>query len=315
MKPCTLKWVVNLFSFSTTMNWRYEHLLIESVRMLLQSKLRGAYRVTKVLASVFKSLQAVPCATPYGETIYIDLRVTSSYRIFAEVMWEEDEQKQVQRLVKAGDIVFDIGAHLGVYTVLLSHLVGPTGRVIAFEPNLRVLPALERTVKERKNVTLLPIALSSFSGEQVLYVPGDDSMASLADWTAGKHGEITRSVCETFTLDELARQGKIPEPDFIKCDVEGAELLVFQGGKEVLDRDNGPILLFEANANAMRGFNVTAEALLGFIRGLRRARYTTYLVESELEEVRGDRLPEHCNLIAIPEAKMDRLERRNQRIG
>jgi len=203
MKPCTLKWVVNLFSFSTTMNWRYEHLLIESVRMLLQSKLRGAYRVTKVLASVFKSLQAVPCATPYGETIYIDLRVTSSYRIFAEVMWEEDEQKEVQRLVKAGDMVFDIGAHLGVYTVLLSHLVGPTGRVIAFEPNLRVLPALERTVKERKNVTLLPIALSSFSGEQVLYVPGDDSMASLADWTAGKHGEITRSVCETFTLDEL----------------------------------------------------------------------------------------------------------------
>lgn len=61
------------------MNWRDEHLLIEFVRMLLQSKLRGAYRVTKVLANVFKSLQAVPCATSYGETIYIDLRVTSFY--------------------------------------------------------------------------------------------------------------------------------------------------------------------------------------------------------------------------------------------
>jgi len=289
--------------------------LVELVRGLLKSNLRGTYRVTKILASTFKSLQLVPCMTSYGGKIYVDLRVSSSYGIFTGKLWEESEQRQVQKLLKKGDIAFDIGAHFGVYTVLLSHLVGPTGRVIAFEPNPRVLPALERTVKERKNVTLLPIALSSFSGEQVLYVPGDDLMASLADWTAGKHGEMTQSVCETFTLDELARQGKIPEPDFIKCDVEGAELLVLQGGKEVLDRDNGPILLFEANANAMRGFGVTAKALLGFIRGLRRARYTTYLVKSEMEEVRGDWLPDHCNLIAIPEAKMDRLERRNQRIG
>jgi len=289
--------------------------LVELVRVLLKSNLRGTYRLTKILANIFESLQQVPCTTSYGGRVFVDLRVGSSHGIFTGKAWKENEQREVQKLLKEGDIAFDIGAHFGIYTVLLSHLVGPTGRVIAFEPNPRILPSLERTVKERKNVTLLPIALSSFSGEQVLYVPGDDSMASLADWTAGKHGEITRFVCETSTLDELARQGKIPEPDFIKCDVEGAELLVLQGGKEVLDRDNGPILLFEANANAMRGFDVTAEVLLGFIRGLRRARYTIYLVEGDMEEVRGDQLPDHCNLIAILEAKMDRLERRNQRIG
>ncbi len=155
--------------------------LVELVRVLLKSNLRGTYRLTKILANIFESLQQVPCTTSYDGRVFVDLRVGSSHGIFTGKAWEENEQRVVQKLLKEGDIAFDIGAHFGIYTVLLSHLVGPTGRVVAFEPNPRILPSLERTVKELDNVTLLPILLSNCSGKQTLYVPEDDSMASLAD--------------------------------------------------------------------------------------------------------------------------------------
>ena len=74
----------------------------------------------------------------------------------------------MRRFVRAGDVVFDIGANLGLHTVLLA---GLRGRAFAFEPNPELLPTLEMTVQELGNTTLCACALSDEDSDCTLFVP------------------------------------------------------------------------------------------------------------------------------------------------
>src|SRR5262245_22436384 len=120
-------------------------LLGHLARLVLSSGIRGRTRITLNLARLFEQLQALPISID-GAHLYLDLRIASSHALVTGQYPECDEQAVMRRLVVPGDIAFDIGAHLGLHTVLLSHLVGSNGRVYAFEPNPRVLPVLCRTV-------------------------------------------------------------------------------------------------------------------------------------------------------------------------
>src|SRR6185369_3924685 len=125
----------------------------------------------------------------------------------------------------AGDVVFDIGANIGLHSILLSKLVGPSGRVCAFEPNSELFPALSCTIAQLGNATLYPFALSNTTNESLLFVPPDDSVASLVDWTVNApsfadDGPAHAVTCIERPLDSLVSENMLPEAHFIKCDVE-----------------------------------------------------------------------------------------------
>src|SRR5438876_7312107 len=162
-------------------------LLSRFIAAYLRSGLHGSTRLTNFLSPRIKSLQSVPIETKAG-VIYGDLRITSARGILAQPNSQSGEDLVMRRFVRAGDTVFDIGAHLGFYTLLLSKLVGESGAVFAFEPNPELRPSLERTIEPCKNITLLQIALSDRNGENNLYVPEDASMGSLRNWTDGVVG-------------------------------------------------------------------------------------------------------------------------------
>jgi len=130
--------------------------------------------------------------------------------------------------VAPGSIVFDIGANVGFYTLLASVLVGPHGRVFAFEPlvcNLRYLTR-HLELNQAANVTVFDVAVTDRRGT-VPFDPGPNaSMAHLA-------GEGALSV-PTVSLDELVASGEVPAPDHIKIDVESAEFLVLCGARSLL---------------------------------------------------------------------------------
>ena len=69
---------------------------------------------------------------------------------------------------------------------------------------------------------------------------GDAATASLSDWTDGRLGAVEHTTCEVRRLDALIAQGVVPFPAFVKCDVEGAERLVFEGARQTLDRSDAP---------------------------------------------------------------------------
>ncbi len=131
-----------------------------------------------------------------------------------------------------GDCVFDIGANCGLSTYCFSTLVGPEGRVIAFEPDPLSYSLLLRNIARHRlrNVTPVNAALAATRGTAPFYADG-----SIGSCLAGMPSLTTVApvhAVETVTLeDAFSRWG---EPDFCKIDIEGAEIQVLTAAKQLL---------------------------------------------------------------------------------
>jgi FkbM family methyltransferase len=163
---------------------------------------------------------------------------------------EPEVQEALAQLVKPGQTVYDVGANIGFFTILCSRLVGPQGRVYAFEPIPQNLVTLRRNIALNglTNVVVVEKALSASTGTAEMFVSPWSAFHSLNVEGASKQdnhgpqeGEI---VVETVTLDEFVAQAGVSAPDLIKIDVEGAELIVVEGMRETL-RLIQPLLLCE----------------------------------------------------------------------
>jgi len=281
--------------------------LVAALRAAQRLKLTGCTRLTLFLASHLKSLQAVPLHLPDG-TLYADLRVLTTHGLLAVGCISSGEDVVMKRMLREGDVALDVGAHIGVYTLLLARLVGDRGNVYAFEPNPEVLMALRRTLSALPNTTLCEYGLSDRKQHAVLVVPEDKSMASLADWTDGLGGLTHKVECDLRRLDDLVDARQLPLPDFIKCDVEGAEPFVFRGGCKTLNRVDAPIIMFEANAQSSRAFGNHERSAVEFLGSLELAKYKFHriLPNGDLVVLSG-RLG-HANLLAVPESRRQRLQ-------
>lgn len=155
--------------------------------------------------------------------------------------WESWITAWVYNNVKYNSNVIDIGAHCGYYTALFSDIVGPAGNVYAYEPNLIFVKSLKMMRKANgfKNLDIRPIALSNKAGYTTLYIPGEFYGSASIVYDYKDEVQV-----RTSTLD---RQ-HILEPDFIKIDAEGAEELIWAGGKRMLA--SCPLILMEYTANA-----------------------------------------------------------------
>jgi FkbM family methyltransferase len=142
--------------------------------------------------------------------------------------YEYEKQLLFQNTITPGSIVFDIGSHVGFYTLLASVLVGSTGKVVAFEPLPRNLFYLKEHLRlnHSQNVTVMDVAVSSSCG--VVFFK-DDPTSYMGHISF--QGEIQ---VETVALDELISKGQLPIPTHLKIDVEGAEMSVLSGAKSML---------------------------------------------------------------------------------
>ena len=260
--------------------------------------------MTDFLSKHVKSLQNVPIQTENG-TLYADLRISSARAILANPKCTSGEDFVMQNFVGQGDTVFDIGAHLGFYTLLLSKLVGSKGKVFAFEPNPELLPSLRKTIKSLTNVELQTIALSDQQGSVNLFVPEDASMASLSDWTDGIAGNVHTVACKMKLLDDLIEKGQLSVPSFIKCDVEGAELSIFNGGAKTLNCVNAPVILFEVNSLAAKSFQLETTDYFSFLENLENPKYKFFEVTNEGVEKLELKEIKYTNVIAVPESKLE----------
>lgn len=143
--------------------------------------------------------------------------------------------------------VLDIGAHRGLYSYWLSKLVGHAGTVHAFEPQPEMINEIERAKRwfNLNNLHIHSIALSSKRGKARLkrgFVGNGGASIEMRD-SIGEEIEI-----DTISLDEKVESDNIRSISFIKCDVEGHELSVFEGAVVTLEKQK-PTLLFEARVN------------------------------------------------------------------
>jgi FkbM family methyltransferase len=126
---------------------------------------------------------------------------------------------QIVPLIRSGMIAFDVGAHSGYYTLLLSRLVGKDGRVIAFEPSRLNADNLRRHLELNRvcNVEVVEAAVTDRAG--TAYFHDESYLSRLSE---------TGRVVQTVRLDDFG------VPDFIKMDIEGAETLALKGAENIL---------------------------------------------------------------------------------
>ena len=147
------------------------------------------------------------------------------------------------KIIKPGDICWDIGANIGFYTCLLASQVKDTGAVVAFEPAARTSGYLQENVSlnEFTNVTVVNKGLGDNREQRQLYY----SEAALAEGTASLKYANGRAASEYVILDTIDNLiGKLPPPNFIKIDVEGYQLEVLRGGEHFL-KTHAPLLMAE----------------------------------------------------------------------
>jgi len=151
--------------------------------------------------------------------------------------YEYEKRKLFEKVVEKGSIVFDIGAHVGYYSLLASALVGPKGKVFAFEPLPRNVSYLKRHIALNRitNIEVLEIAVSDNNGTMKFKEGDANSMGHLSET-----GPI---LVKTNSLDALISKQRIPVPDYIKIDVEGAELEVLNGANSLLTNYHPTIFL------------------------------------------------------------------------
>lgn len=167
--------------------------------------------------------------------------------------WEPNETKFFMSKLKKGDIVLDIGANIGWFTLIAARQLQNTGHIHSFEPRPETLHYLRRTTTDNKLndiVTVWPYALSDTNAQQRLMWgintinPGG---AHLEGNCHTNYGNCESALVELRRLDDL-----LPDvaPDIIKIDVEGAEPLVIAGAVNAINRKK-PIILSELHSRQL----------------------------------------------------------------
>lgn len=153
----------------------------------------------------------------------------------------------VERLLPEGGAFIDVGAHVGLYTLLAAGRVGPRGRVFAFEPEADNYRLLRKNIELNgyANVMAVPLALRECSGKASLFVSrqGNDRHSLFRNPRSPlrEHGEVV----ETATLDDFLAAVGWPEIDLIKMDIEGAEPFALAGMRLLLERSRRLNLIVE----------------------------------------------------------------------
>lgn len=195
-------------------------------------------------------------------------------------IFEPASTRIVNRFIKKGDIVLDVGANIGYYTVLLAGLVGEEGRVIAFEPTSHFGEVLNSNIEANQltNVQVCNYGLSSSD----CFLDIDIGMSSATIHSSNYYDPIIKhEKIELKTLESAGSTIDLSRIDFIKIDVDGHEPHFFNGAWKILEKID-PLILFEvSHLHYMKaGFDVC-----DFYKMLKEKGYRVYY-EHDLEEIK-----------------------------
>jgi FkbM family methyltransferase len=210
---------------------------------------------------LYRSIKFLKIGDPLMLEIYVPKH---NYNIYCPLNKEDfivmtrHEDDIIERfLPKQGDIVVDIGAHMGRYTIISSKRVGANGKVVAIEAHPSNFEMLNSNIKlnQLTNVTTLNYAVYSKETKIKLYLPDEESgytmhhsimsnyvFTKYKDKTGDKFVEVSAN-----TLDYLLQLKGITDVNWVKIDVEGAEFEVLKGAHNVLSNSKDISLLIEVH--------------------------------------------------------------------
>jgi len=205
--------------------------------------------------------------------------------------YEPEETRVIDLLADGARQVLDVGANIGWYAVRFAKRL-PLANVHAFEPMPMAHAYLQRNVAANgvgSQVCCYNYGLSEVAAASSFFIaPAGGTNASLLNVSDAK--EAHEVIGLTLTLDQWTSNQQLA-PDFIKCDVEGAELLVFRGGRKTLERDK-PIVFAELLRKWSRPFGYHPNDMLEYFRTLGYCCYAIGLAAVRRIEEVNDETPE-----------------------
>jgi FkbM family methyltransferase len=206
----------------------------------------GWERVVHALAPPARFTGGGSLSTPIpdGYTFPVDPGTLIGWNVHFFGSYEPEVRAEIKRRLRPGDTGVDVGANVGWHALLMATLVGPAGRVFAFEPNDSTRARLDAAIRANhlEQVVVDPRAVAGRSGAGTF-----DAPPAGAFWDGT--GRLTRDaaggrVVECVTLDAFVADQGIDRLAFVKIDVEGWELSVLRGAAHTLNT-LGPAVVFE----------------------------------------------------------------------
>jgi len=200
-----------------------------------------------------------------GHKMYLGPK--DSLKLSVHGVYEKLETDWVKQTIQKGDIVLDVGANIGYYTLTFAKLVGDTGKVFSFEPELFNFNLLQKNIEinNYKNVVTENVAISNNVGTTKLY---------LSNIRTGMHRIYPSHFCsedfvkvKTTSLDEYFKDNEFGDKiSFIKMDVEGSELGVLKGMKNIFETNRKIKILMEFVPSCIREFGAEPQELLKILQ-------------------------------------------------
>jgi len=226
-----------------------------AARLLPESAKRAIYRSGPLARGIRGALNK---AAPEGPAeVRVAAGALEGYSLLLEMQTEKDFwlgtyepelQWALGELARPGMVAFDVGANIGYITLMLARAVGPTGKVVAFEALPGNLERLERNLGLNgmaDRVTIQAGAVGEGEGTLTFHVHASGGMGK-AEGSAGRSDETYESEISlpSTSLDAFVYEHGGPEPQIIKMDIEGGEVLALPGMRRLL-REARPTLLLE----------------------------------------------------------------------
>lgn len=214
---------------------------------------------------------------PGGVKFYVDVldkRVTP-VDTFNFDQYELEDSEMLYKLVSEGDTIFDVGANIGWYSNHLSKKL-PGATIYSFEPIPETFAQVKRNTElnQAKNITLNNVALSDKVQTLTFYYsPTITGASSAANITENEN--MAKLECQTNTIDKFVKENNISKLDFIKCDVEGAEFMVYKGGAETIEKYK-PIVFTEMLRKWAAKFNYHPNDIIAFFKQFGYNCYTSH---------------------------------------
>jgi FkbM family methyltransferase len=227
-----------------------------------------------------------------GNKIYLD--ESDSLFLSSSILHEKTIVDLVKNEIKKGDVVIDIGAHIGYYTVLFAKLVGPEGRVFAFEASPTNFEILKKNVDVNgyQNVTLNNKAVSDKDGKLTLYITGRTSTENFLfkpeNFIGSSKIKDTIEI-DSITLDDYFRDFK-GQINFLKMDISGAEPRVIKGMGSILSKNDSLKIQQEWWPNAIRTHGIEPESHLKLLTQMGYKIYEIDGANNKLNLVTSDYL-------------------------
>lgn len=183
--------------------------------------------------------------------------------------YEETEAKIMEQKISKGDIVVDVGANIGIHTLNMAKIVGKTGKVFAFEPEITNFEILKKNIKLNNytNIFAEQKAVGEEDGTATLHRSNHPGMHKINNEPQHSKDELDVDI---ISLDNFFDKNNMqPKIDFVKIDVEGFELSVLNGMKNILKNNKNIKILFEFMPEKLHGkdleYDSKYEEILNFL--------------------------------------------------